>query len=64
MLPEATARAEQLRPIMDGLQALSANQAAAVLNRRDVPSPKGGQWSAAQVISTRKRLAAIRRTKT
>jgi hypothetical protein len=63
MLPETTARAERLRSIMYGLQALSANQAAAVLNRRNVPSPKGGQWSAAQVISIRKRLAAIRLTK-
>jgi hypothetical protein len=64
MLPEAMARAEQLRPIMEGLRGLSANQAAAVLNRRKVPSSKGGQWSWAQVISVRKRLDAIRRTKT
>jgi hypothetical protein len=64
MLPETTARAELMRPIIDGLQALSANQAAAVLNRRNVPSAKGGQWSVTQVISIRKRLAAIRRTRT
>jgi Recombinase len=64
MLPETTARAELMRPIIDGLQALSANQAAAVLNKRNVPSPRGGQWSVTQVISIRKRLAAIRRTKT
>jgi hypothetical protein len=62
MRPETMARAERLRPIMDGLQAMSANQAAAVLNRRNVPSPKGGQWSATQIISIRKRLAASRRT--
>ena len=64
MLPEAMARAERLRPIMNELRGLSAHQAAAVLNRRKVPSSKGGQWSWAQVISLRKRLAAIQRIKT
>jgi DNA invertase Pin-like site-specific DNA recombinase len=53
---EAAERAEQLRPLLAELAALSANQAAAELNRRKVPTPAGGQWYATQVIRLRQRL--------
>ena len=54
---EASERAERLRPVMAELAALSANQAAAELNRRNVATPSGGQWFATQVIRLRQRLA-------
>ena len=50
---EAAERAERLRPI---LTELSANRAAAELNRRKVATPAGGQWFATQVIRLRQRL--------
>jgi DNA invertase Pin-like site-specific DNA recombinase len=43
---EASERVEQLRSIMAELAALSANQAAAELNRRKVAIASGGQWFA------------------
>jgi hypothetical protein len=58
ILQAATDRAERLRPILDELAALTAIAAAAALNERNVPSPRGGRWYAVQVIRTRKRLAA------
>jgi DNA invertase Pin-like site-specific DNA recombinase len=54
---EASERAEQLRPVMAELAALSANQAAAELNRRKIATASGGQWFATQVIRLRQRLA-------
>jgi DNA invertase Pin-like site-specific DNA recombinase len=54
---EASKRAEQLRPVMAELAFLSANQAAAELNRRKITTPSGGQWFATQVIRVRARLA-------
>jgi hypothetical protein len=51
-------RAERFRPILGELAALPAAAAAATLNERDVPSPRGGRWYAVQVIRMRKRLAA------
>jgi DNA invertase Pin-like site-specific DNA recombinase len=54
---EANARAEQLRSVMSELAVLSANQAAAELNRRMIPTASGGQWFATQVIRLRQRLA-------
>jgi DNA invertase Pin-like site-specific DNA recombinase len=54
---EAARRAEQLRSIMAELAGLSANQAAAELNRRKVPTASGGQWFATQVIRLRQRLS-------
>jgi hypothetical protein len=42
---------------MSELAALSANQAAAELNRRKMPTVAGGQWFATQVIRLRQRLA-------
>ena len=54
------ARLNAWRPscgVSAGLVALPANAAAAMLNARNVPSPRGGRWYAAQVIRMRKRLA-------
>jgi DNA invertase Pin-like site-specific DNA recombinase len=45
---EATAFAEQMRPILAELAALSANRAAAVLNERKVATAAGGRWSSTQ----------------
>jgi hypothetical protein len=53
---EATAFAEQMRPILAELAALSANRAAAVLNERKVATAAGGRWSSTQVIRLRQRL--------
>jgi DNA invertase Pin-like site-specific DNA recombinase len=53
---EAAARAEALRPVLTELRALSANQVAAELNRREIATPAGGKWFATQVISVRDRL--------
>src|SRR3984885_6151725 len=50
---EARQRAEELRPVFDELTELSANAAAAELNRRQVPTPKGGQWHALTVMRLR-----------
>jgi DNA invertase Pin-like site-specific DNA recombinase len=55
---EARQRAERLRPILTELAGLSANKAAAELNKREVPTPKGGQWHALTVMRLRQRLAA------
>jgi DNA invertase Pin-like site-specific DNA recombinase len=54
---EAADRAEQLRSVMAELAALSANQAAAELNRRQIATASGGRWFATQVIRLRQRLA-------
>jgi hypothetical protein len=40
---EANKRAKELRPILTELASLSANKAAAELNRRGVATPQGGQ---------------------
>lgn len=55
---EAQQRAEQLRPMLMELAEMSANKAAAELNKRAVPTPKGGQWHALTVMRLRQRLAA------
>ena len=48
---EATNRAQSLRPVLAQLSWMSAaNEAAAVLNRRQVPTPAGGRWHATTVI--------------
>jgi hypothetical protein len=47
---------EALRPIFSELADLSANAAAAELNRRSVATPQGGQWHALTVIRLRQRL--------
>jgi DNA invertase Pin-like site-specific DNA recombinase len=55
---EGRQRAEELRPLLVELGALSATAAAAELNRRQVETPQGGRWHAVQVIRARKRLEA------
>jgi len=55
---EAKARAKLLRPILAEFAAMSANQAAAELNRRKVATPSGGQWHATTVIRVRQRIEA------
>ena len=47
-----------VRPILDEFAALTPIAAAAALNERNVPSPRGGRWYAVQVVRMRKRLAA------
>ncbi len=54
---EAAALAERMRPIMQELAALSANAAAAELNRRKIASATGGKWHPITVIRLRRRLA-------
>jgi DNA invertase Pin-like site-specific DNA recombinase len=46
-------RAKALRPIFRELADLSANAAAAELNRRRIATPQGGQWHALTVIRLR-----------
>ena len=41
---ETNQRAKALRPIFRELADLSANAAAAELNRRGIATPQGGQW--------------------
>jgi DNA invertase Pin-like site-specific DNA recombinase len=53
----ANARAESLRPLFAELAGLSANKIAAELNRRAVPTLKGGKWQALTVIRVQRRLA-------
>jgi DNA invertase Pin-like site-specific DNA recombinase len=54
----AAERAAQLRPILAELAGLSANKAAIELNKRDVPTPRGGNWHALTVMRLRQRLGA------
>jgi hypothetical protein len=56
---EARQRAEELRPILIELAGMSANKAAAELNKREVATPKGGQWHALTVMRLRQRLAQL-----
>jgi DNA invertase Pin-like site-specific DNA recombinase len=53
---KARHRAEDLRPLFDELAGLSANAAALELNRRQVPTAKGGRWHALTVCRVRSRL--------
>jgi DNA invertase Pin-like site-specific DNA recombinase len=56
---EADALAERMRPVMTELADLSAQKAAAELNRRKIASASGGQWYATTVIRLRERLVAM-----
>jgi hypothetical protein len=58
ILTVAPDRAERFRPVLEQFSALSAAAAAAALNERNLPSPRGGRWSAGQVIRMRNRFAA------
>jgi DNA invertase Pin-like site-specific DNA recombinase len=53
---EAKQRAEGLRGVFEELSGLSANAAAAELNRRGIPTANGGKWQAVQVQRVRRRL--------
>ena len=52
----AQAFAERLRPVLAELAELSANAAAAELDRRGYATPRGGKWTAHSVIGLRQRL--------
>jgi len=60
-MAQAMARAEKMRPVMAELAKLSANKAAAELNRRGVKSATGGSWSATTVLRVRRRLRRLAR---
>src|SRR4051794_16612725 len=51
----AQAFAERLRPVLAGLAKLSANAAAAELDRRGFATARGGKWTARGVINVRAR---------
>jgi DNA invertase Pin-like site-specific DNA recombinase len=55
---QARQRAEKLRPVLAELADMSANKAAAELNRRGIATPKGAQWHALTVMRMRQRLEA------
>jgi len=55
---QADALAERMRLRMAELADLSANAAAAELNRRKIKSATGGQWYAQTVIKLQERLAS------
>jgi hypothetical protein len=55
----AAAFAERMRPIFAELEALTAYRAAVMLNKRGVPSARGGRWVPTQVIRVRRRLARL-----
>ena len=48
--------AERLRPVLAELEGLSANAAAAELDRRGYATARGGKWHARSVIELRERL--------
>ena len=54
---EAAAFAERMRPILAELASMSANQAAAELNRRKIATAAGGKWYPATVIRLRARIS-------
>ena len=49
--------AEKMRPVMAEIASLSANAAAAGLNKRGIKSATGGQWYAQTIIQLRERLS-------
>ncbi len=53
---QAQAFAERLRPVLGELAELSANAAAAELDRRGFATARGGKWTARSVINVRQRL--------
>jgi hypothetical protein len=52
----AQAFAERLRPVLAELADLSANAAAAELDRRGFATARGGKWTARSIINVRARL--------
>jgi hypothetical protein len=55
---KATKFAESVRPLLeqDDLAGLSAHATARELNRRGVPTPRGGAWTANSVLKLKARL--------
>jgi hypothetical protein len=59
---DALLRARQVAPALRELPpGLTLTAAAAELNRRSVPSPAGGRWSAQLLKTVRKRIARFER---
>ena len=56
LVANAQAFAERLRPVLAELADMSANAAAAELDRRGYATPRGGKWTAHTVINVRARL--------
>jgi DNA invertase Pin-like site-specific DNA recombinase len=54
---EARKRADELRTFLTELSALSVRAIAAELNKRKVPTPTSGQWSAVTVTRVQRRSA-------
>jgi DNA invertase Pin-like site-specific DNA recombinase len=52
---EAAARAQELAPLFDELEGLSARDLARTFNERGVPTPTGKPWSAVTVLRARRR---------
>jgi DNA invertase Pin-like site-specific DNA recombinase len=55
----AQAFAERLRPALAKLAGMSANAAAAELDRRGYATARGGKWTAGLVLTARKRLGVL-----
>jgi hypothetical protein len=53
---KADAFAERLRPVLDGMAAMSANATAAELDRLGYATARGVKWTARAVINVRGRL--------
>ena len=53
---ESAARAESLRPVLDGMSGLSARAIATELTMRGVPATRGARWSAKTVLRVMARL--------
>jgi hypothetical protein len=56
---KADKRAEQLRPILAELAAMSARSTAVELNRRGIAAPRGGQWYGETVKQLRQRISNL-----
>ena len=51
LIRNADAAAANVRPILDSLGDMSANTKAKALNERNVPTPRGGKWTARSVLN-------------
>ena len=53
---KSIARAESLRPLLEGMSGLSARAIATELTMRAIPTPRGAAWSAKTVLRVMDRL--------
>ena len=53
---ESVARAESLRPLLEGMSGLSARAIASELTKRAIPTAQGAAWSAKTVLRVMDRL--------